>query len=82
LTALQGIRVRGVMAMLPETDDENLLRGYATEMRALFERLKTQADGIDYLSMGMSGDYKLCIECGSNMIRVGSTVFGARNYGV
>lgn len=82
LSTLAGIRVRGVMAMLPESDDETLLRKYATEMRVLFEFLKTQADGIDYLSMGMSGDYKLCIECGSNMVRVGSTVFGARNYGV
>ena len=82
LLQTEGLRVRGLMAMLPESDDEALLRGYAREMRALFERLKTRADGIDYLSMGMSGDYKLCVECGSNMIRVGSTVFGARNYGV
>lgn len=76
----KGLRIKGFMAMLPDSDDEGLLRALAGKMRALFERVKAEDSSIEYLSMGMSGDYKLCIECGSNMIRVGSTVFGARNY--
>ena len=74
----EGLRVRGFMAMLPNSDDEELLVRLATEMRALFDWAKTQAADVDYLSMGMSGDYALCIRCGSNMIRVGSNIFGQR----
>lgn len=73
--------VKGFMAMLPEEGDEAYLRGLVKKMRNLFEWAKEQSSKVEYLSMGMSGDYKLCIEEGSNMIRVGSTVFGARNYG-
>ena len=80
LLAVAGVRVRGVMAMLPESDDEDYLGGLADKMRELFEWCKTKAENIDYLSMGMSGDYALCVKHGSNMIRVGSTVFGARDY--
>ena len=80
LLSIPGVRVRGVMAMLPASDDEGYLSELADKMRTLFEWCKSQADGIDYLSMGMSGDYALCVERGSNMIRVGSTVFGARDY--
>lgn len=81
LSSAGGLRVRGFMAMLPETDDDALLARLADEMRALFNWAKAQSKDVAYLSMGMSGDYKLCIEHGSNMIRVGSTIFGARNYG-
>lgn len=81
LSQTDGLRVRGLMAMLPETDDETLLRALAKKMRALFDRLKEKNGEIVYLSMGMSGDYPLCIEEGSNMIRLGSTIFGARQYG-
>lgn len=80
LLKIEGLRVRGVMAMLPESEDEGYLGELADKMRALFNWCKTQADGIEYLSMGMSGDYALCVKHGSNMIRVGSTVFGARDY--
>ena len=76
-----GLCVKGFMAMLPESDDEALLRSLTKKMRALFDWAKTQDSQIEYLSMGMSGDFKLCIEEGSNMVRVGSTIFGARNYG-
>ena len=72
--------VKGFMAMLPDIDDETLLRALVRKMRTLFEWAKTQSADVEYLSMGMSGDYMLCIEEGSNMIRVGSTIFGARDY--
>ena len=81
ISKMDGLRVRGFMAMLPETEDRALLVSLAEDMRTLFEWAKTQSSDIAYLSMGMSGDYQLCIEHGSNMIRVGSTIFGARDYG-
>lgn len=81
VTQTDGLRVRGFMAMLPETDDEGLLRALTKKMRALFDWAKKASSDVEYLSMGMSGDYKLCIEEGSNMIRLGSTIFGARDYG-
>ncbi len=80
LSMQDGLKVKGLMAMLPETDDETLLRALARKMRRLFDELKKTYPDMEYLSMGMSGDYKLCVEEGSNMIRVGSTIFGARDY--
>jgi uncharacterized pyridoxal phosphate-containing UPF0001 family protein len=72
--------VKGFMAMLPASEDETLLRGLTRKMRALYDWAKMQSADVEYLSMGMSGDYALCIEEGSNVIRVGSTIFGVRNY--
>ena len=80
LSAVQGLKIKGFMAMLPESDDEGLLRKLAQDMRRLFEWAKTQSSDVEYLSMGMSGDYQLCIAEGSNVVRVGSTIFGRRNY--
>lgn len=80
LTQTNGLRVRGFMAMLPESGAEETLRALVRKMRALYDWAKGQSSDIAYLSMGMSGDYKLCVEEGSNVIRVGSTIFGARNY--
>ena len=80
LNQVEGLRVKGFMAMLPDSDDEALLRTLAQKMRRLFEWAKTQSSEVEYLSMGMSGDYALCVEEGSNVIRVGSTIFGARHY--
>ncbi|MBE5740351.1 MAG: YggS family pyridoxal phosphate-dependent enzyme [Clostridiales bacterium] len=80
LSKKEGLCVKGFMAMLPASDDEELLRGLTRKMRRLFDWAKTQSSSVEYLSMGMSGDYTLCMEEGSNMIRVGSTIFGARVY--
>ena len=80
LQRVDGLRVKGFMAMLPASDEEALLRGLTKKMRALYDWAKTQSAEVEYLSMGMSGDYALCIEEGSNVIRVGSTIFGVRNY--
>ena len=82
LSKTEGLCVKGFMAMLPASDDENLLRALTRKMRALFDWAKTQSSDVEYLSMGMSGDYALCMEEGSNVIRIGSTIFGARNYTV
>lgn len=73
----EGIRPRGFMAMLPPSDDLSLLKTLAREMRRLFEEARDRY-GADILSMGMSGDYRLCVEEGSNMIRLGTAIFGQR----
>ncbi|MDE7400715.1 MAG: YggS family pyridoxal phosphate-dependent enzyme [Clostridia bacterium] len=80
IKAMPSIKVKGLMAMLPDVDDEKELTRLAKLMRAQFEKLKQADPDIQYLSMGMSGDWKLCVECGSNMIRLGTAIFGQRNY--
>ena len=82
LSKTEGLRVKGFMAMLPESEDEALLRALTRKMRSLLDWAKTESAEAEYLSMGMSGDYKLCVEEGSNMVRLGSTIFGARDYSV
>lgn len=77
---MAGLKVVGLMAMLPESDDEQLLKTLATRMRVEFDKLKATLPDIEHLSMGMSGDWKICIECGSNMIRLGTAIFGRRIY--
>lgn len=74
-----GLCVRGFMAMLPLNADEAEAGKLCDKMRELFEKAKAQDHNIEYLSMGMSGDYKLCLAHGSNMIRLGTSVFGERN---
>ncbi len=80
LKDMQGLSVKGFMAMLPETGTEELFITLIQKMRSLLDWAKTLSPDVEYLSMGMSGDYQLCVENGSNMIRVGSTIFGARDY--
>ncbi len=79
ISALPAIKIKGLMAMLPDSDDTALLRRLATIMREAFEKLKSVCPDAEYLSMGMSGDWRLCVECGSNMIRLGTSIFGKRN---
>ena len=72
------IRVRGLMAMLPLTDDTAKLTALCKEMRALYDLLREGRENFDRLSMGMSGDWRLCVANGSNMIRLGTALFGPR----
>ncbi len=78
--AFPHIHIKGLMAMLPNTDDQNALKSLCAKMRDIYDQLKNSGYDMQYLSMGMSNDYKLCIENGSNMIRLGRTIFGERNY--
>ena len=80
IRSTQGLRVRGFMAMLPLAGSEEELAALVKEMRALFERAKAQDENIRWLSMGMSGDWKLCLRHGANMIRLGTAIFGERHY--
>lgn len=68
------------MAMLPNSDDNSLLCTLAHRMRGVYEALKSADADICVLSMGMSGDFRLCIDAGSNLIRLGTAIFGKRNY--
>ncbi len=79
---LDGVKIKGLMAMLPHTDDKDYLVSLMRKMRSLFDKLKVNRPDFIHLSMGMSEDYELAIQNGSNMIRIGSLIFGKRNYGV
>lgn len=72
------LRPRGFMAMLPRSDDEALLSDLADRMRALFDGVKKADGDAAFLSLGMSGDYRLCVRHGANMVRLGTTIFGER----
>ncbi len=78
LTGMEGVRVKGFMAMLPHTDNEAVLVPLCDEMRRLYEQAKAVSPDVEYLSMGMSGDYALCISRGANMVRLGTAIFGER----
>ena len=77
---LPNVRVKGLMAMLPISNDENFLAPLFTKMRKLYDTLKEKGYPFEHLSMGMSGDYLTAIKYGSNMVRIGSGIFGARVY--
>lgn len=79
IKALPNLKIQGLMAMLPDSDDKDLLCTLAHRMRGAYEALKRADPNICVLSMGMSGDYKLCIDAGSNMIRLGTAIFNKRN---
>ena len=77
------IRVRGLMSVLPNLGDTPELRTLYASLRDLFaevRNMKQENLSADYLSAGMSGDYKIALEYGSNMIRLGRTLFGERVY--
>ncbi|MFD2917997.1 YggS family pyridoxal phosphate-dependent enzyme [Psychroserpens luteus] len=80
---LKNVKIKGLMGMATFTDDNNQVKQEFERLKTIFDDLKPiQKSNCDLqiISMGMSGDYKLAIECGSNMIRVGSSIFGVRNY--
>ena len=78
LVKYPNIRIRGLMGMLPISEDTQYLRSLCLSMREIYDTIKEQDKNICHLSMGMSGDWKLCVECGSNMIRLGTSLFGPR----
>jgi len=72
------VRIKGLMGMASLTDDINKIRIEFKSLKILFEKLKTKNPELATLSMGMSADYKIAIEEGSNMVRIGSLLFGER----
>lgn len=80
LDGLPHIRVRGVMVIAPNTSDQDVLHAVFKQGYGYFCKLKQQRKNIDFLSMGMTGDYAIAVEEGANMVRVGTALFGARDY--
>ena len=83
---MQNVRICGVMGMATFTDDEDEIRKEFKHLKEIFENLKANyfADQPQFkeISMGMSDDYPIAVEEGATMVRVGSKIFGARNYNV
>lgn len=77
--SLDHIKIVGLMTMATNTTNQETIKFEFDTVNKLYKELKPSLN-LKYLSMGMSSDYKLALSCGSNMIRVGSTIFGERNY--
>jgi len=80
LKEFENINTVGLMAMATYTKDQSLIADEFKKMEKLFKEMKTIDSNFKILSIGMSDDYQLAINNGSNMIRVGSKIFGQRNY--
>lgn len=83
LAELKNIRLRGLMCIAPNYEDVEQTRPLFRRMYEIFQDVKeipAFAANINYLSMGMSHDYKIAVEEGSNMVRVGTSIFGQRQY--
>ena len=78
--SLENIIVKGLMGMATYTDDLTQIEQEFDGLKQLYDQLAKKNSKFEILSMGMSGDYKIAIAKGSNMIRVGSKIFGERNY--
>lgn len=76
---LHNIRIRGVMGMATNTDNETVVRADFNRLASHYTEMKQHFGGeFNTLSMGMSDDYMIAIECGSTMVRIGSSIFGNR----
>ena len=73
-------KICGIMAMASFTEDKNIIKDEFISANKLYNQIKGNDDNFEILSMGMSNDYELAIESGSNMVRIGSSIFGSRNY--
>ena len=78
--AMENIKIVGLMGMATFTENQSQVHREFAQLKSMFDELKTKLNDITILSMGMSGDYKIAMEEGSNMVRIGSSIFGARNY--
>ncbi len=82
LKNLKHIRIKGLMGMATNSEDDTKIRKEFAGLKTFFDKIKIGINGksidLKELSMGMSGDYKIAIEEGSSLIRVGSAIFGAR----
>lgn len=85
LAELPNVEITGLMGMATNTDDESRIRKEFKTLKGLFDEIKENHSSeqvtMKELSMGMSGDYELAMQEGSTLVRIGSAIFGARNYG-
>ena len=80
LNEFQNIRIRGLMGMASFSNDKNIVEKEFDFLKGIFDKKKKKLSDFNILSMGMSNDYEIALEAGSNMIRIGSKIFGRRNY--
>lgn len=80
ISDFEGVRVKGLMAMLPISNDQIMLAELCLQMRGVYDKIRVGNSDIEHLSLGMTSDYKIAIQNGSNMVRIGSLIFGKRNY--
>jgi pyridoxal phosphate enzyme (YggS family) len=81
LKEMKNIRILGLMGMATFTENQNQIKKEFTYLKSIFDSIQTietENLKLNTISMGMSGDYKLAIECGSTMVRIGSSIFGGR----
>lgn len=78
IATLENVRLRGIMAVMPISDDKEYLGGLFEECRKLYEELKLKMPHIDCYSGGMSGDFEIAVRHGVNIVRVGRALFGER----
>jgi len=74
------LKVEGLMTVLPYLDDSEKLRNYFKEMKNLFDQLSENVINLNELSMGMTNDYQIAVEEGATIVRVGTALFGEREY--
>ena len=77
---MKNVKIKGLMAMASNTNKKSIIRSEFVHAKKIFDEINNRDKSFEILSMGMSNDYKIAIECGSNMIRLGSLIFGERNY--
>lgn len=80
ISALPNLKLRGLMTIPSNTENTDQLKAEFLQCKSIFDELNKQGLKLDTLSMGMSADLELAIECGSTCVRVGSALFGARSY--
>ena len=78
LKELKNIKIVGLMGMATFTDNQTQIEKEFRNLKSIFDKLNIENYQLNTLSMGMSGDYKLAISCGSTMVRIGSSIFGGR----
>lgn len=78
IALLENVRVKGLMTIGKLTDDKEEIRKSFRQLKDLYDELKPDMKDFEYLSMGMTNDYDIAIEEGSNMLRIGSAIFGDR----
>ena len=78
--ALKNVKLRGLMMIAPNYSDVEECRPLFRQMRKIFDEIKIQRKDFDFLSMGMTHDFKIAVEEGANLVRIGTAIFGERNY--
>ena len=77
---MKNVKIKGLMAMASNTNENSIIKSEFMHAKKIFNEINSIDKSFDILSMGMSNDYQIAIECGSNMIRLGSLIFGERKY--